>query len=74
MNNLYHYLFAAIRNFRRRPRNFGEDRQALDDQRGRAGRPPDVAGGLRGRQKAGRQQQQQQQQHQQQQHLPAGNC
>ena len=77
MNNLYHYLFAAIRNFLRRPRNFGEDRQALDDKRGCASRPPDVAGGLRDRQKAGRQQQQhqqqQQKQQQQQQHLPAGN-
>jgi len=43
----------------------------VDHQRGRAGRPPDVAGGLCGREKAGRQQQQQQQQ--QQQYLPAGN-
>ena len=48
----------------------------MDHQRGCAGRPPDVAGGLRGWEEAGRQQQhqqQQQQQKQQQQCLPAGN-
>ena len=67
-NNLY--LFAAIWNVRRRSRNLGKDWEGVDNQRGRASRPPDVAGGLRDREEAGRQQQQQQQQ---QQHLPAGN-
>ena len=67
-NNLY--LFAAIWNVVRRPGHLGEDREAVDDKRGRASRPPDVAGGLRRREKAGRQQRQQQQQ---QQYLPAGN-
>ena len=46
----------------------------MDHERRRAGRPPDVAGGLRRGKEAGRQQHQQQhQQQQQQQYLLAGN-